>query len=350
MRSWPFAAFGGPLQEQTGPSPKPTGSALLVRVAACGVCHTDVHTWEGSYDLGAGRRLDLSGRVRLPLTLGHEIAGKVEACGPDAPPSLVGRSVVVYPWIGCGECASCRLGRDTFCARPRYLGVDSPGGFADEVLVPDAKYVVTFDRLSAEQAAPLACSGLTAYSALRKIGSPGEQDPVLMIGAGGVGLCALSMSRSLMQAPVAMADLDARRLAAARRLGAATVVDTSDMARAKDLLERTAPAGFAAAIDFVGSPTTFELAWSSLRKGATLVVVGLFGGEARFPLPMLPARALTVIGSYVGSLDELRQVVRLADENRFPSIPITPRPMATACRCLEELRAGRVLGRTVLVP
>jgi D-arabinose 1-dehydrogenase-like Zn-dependent alcohol dehydrogenase len=321
-----------------------------VSVAACGVCHTDVHTWEGSYDLGAGRRLDLSGRVRLPLTLGHEIAGKVVACGPDAPQPLIGRSVVVYPRIGCGECASCRQGRDTYCAQPRYLGVDRPGGFADEVLVPDARYVVPFDRISAEQAAPLTCSGLTAYSALRKIGSPGDQDTFLMIGAGGVGVAALSMSRSLMQAPVAIADLDAVRLAVARRLGTSTVIDTSDMARAQDVLRHAAPARFAAAIDFVGSPATFELAWSSLRKGATLVVVGLFGGEARFPVPMLPARALTLIGSYVGSLDELKEVLRLADENRFPSIPITPRPMATVCNCLEDLRAGRVLSRTVLIP
>lgn len=350
MRSWSFTAFGGPLQEQASPSPKPTGRALLVRVSACGVCHTDVHTWEGSYDLGAGRRLDLSGRVRLPLTLGHEIAGEVVACGPDAPASLIGRTVVVYPWIGCGECASCRQGRDTFCGQPRYLGVDSPGGFADEVLVPDAKYAVPFDRLAAEQAAPLACSGLTAYSALRKIGTPGEHDPVLMIGAGGVGLSALSMCRSLMQAPVAMADLDAGRLTAARRLGASIVIDTSDPARAEDALRQAAPTGFAAAIDFVGSPATFELAWSSLRKGATLVVVGLFGGEARFPLPMLPARALTLMGSYVGSLDELKQVVQLADDNRISPIPITTRSMATACNCLEDLRAGRVLGRTVLVP
>lgn len=348
--SWQLRHFGGALEPVVEPPVDLPDQGVRLRVLASGVCHTDVHTWEGSYDLGGGRKLDLSARVRLPLTLGHEIAGTVVACGDSADRRWLGRRAVVYPWIGCGACEACAAGRDPFCAKPRYLGIDAHGGFAEHVNVPHERYLVPIDRLQPGQAAPLACSGLTAWSALGKVAPLGPREPLLLIGAGGVGLAAMGQARARVQAPVTVADLYDDKLDAARALGAVHTVRTDDHAAALQALQQAAPTGFAAVIDFVGSPQTFELAWSVLRKGGTLVVVGLFGGEARFPLPMLPARSLTVRGSYVGSLQEMHALVAAAESGAVALPPLTPRPLAQAHACLCDLRAGRGIGRFVLLP
>lgn len=350
MTRWVYRQFGGPLQAEADTPRACEPGELLLRVLACGVCHTDVHTWEGRYDLGGGRALDLSGRVKLPRVLGHEIAGEVQACGPGVDPSWVGRRAVVYPWVGCGHCAACLQDNDPFCPQPRFLGIDQDGGFADEVTVPDARCLVPFERLSPQQAAPLACSGLTSWSALDKAGALRAGEPLLLIGAGGVGLAALGQALARSPAPICVVDRDAGRLQAAAALGAAHTVTASDAPATLEALRRAQPQGFVAAIDFVGTPDTFELAWSVLRKGGRMVVVGLFGGEARFALPMLPARALSLLGSYVGTLAQLRALVTSAERGEFALPPAQPRPLAMAGQCLCDLRDGLGLGRFVLTP
>jgi D-arabinose 1-dehydrogenase-like Zn-dependent alcohol dehydrogenase len=350
MTRWVFRRFGGPIEADAVTSDALQPGAVRLRVLACGVCHTDIHTWEGRYDLGGGRELDLSGRVKLPLALGHEVAGEVVACGPGVQASWLGRRCVVYPWIGCGQCTTCAAGQDPFCAKPRYLGIDQHGGFAHEVTVPDPRYLVPFDRLTPQQAAPLACSGLTAWAALDKAGPLGAEEPLLIIGAGGVGLAALGQARARWTAPIVVIDLDEGRLRAAAALGADHTVVSDGGPATLEALRHLLPQGFRAAIDFVGRPATFELSWSVLRKGGRMVVVGLFGGEARFPLPMLPARSLSLLGSYVGSLEQLHELVQGAERGEFSLPPAHPRPLASAWQCLCELREGRGLGRFVLVP
>ena len=348
MTSYQLAAFGEPLVRVEGPVPEPQGSEVVLRVLACGVCHSDLHLAEGYFELGAGKRMDLAAALRLPRTLGHEIAGEVVAAGPDAEVPIGARRVV-FPWIGCGACATCRAGNEHVCARPQALGANRDGGFSDHVVVPHARYLLDFGDLPVELAATYACSGLTAYGALRKAAPVSAAEPLLIVGAGGVGEAAIRLTRILFRAGAVVADLDERKRANALDAGAASAVDPREPGTRKALLTQT-DGGFAAAIDFAGSTASAEFALSVLRKGGKLIVVGLYGGTLELALPLVPLRALTIAGSYVGSLKELRELLALAQHGAGPRIHYERRPLDEAQAALDALRGGGVIGRTVLAP
>ncbi|MBL4641313.1 MAG: alcohol dehydrogenase catalytic domain-containing protein [Verrucomicrobiales bacterium] len=163
-------------------------------VTAAGVCHTDLHIREGGYDLGHGRKLEFAQRgIALPLVMGHETVGEVVAAGPDVGTLDRGKKYVVYPWIGCGTCAVCASGQEQLCMKPQFLGMHVDGGYATQIRVPHPKYLHEIGDIPPENAAPLACSGLTAYGALKKVESTLKDHALLVIGAGGLGLmCELS--------------------------------------------------------------------------------------------------------------------------------------------------------------
>ena len=350
MRSYQLTGYRAPLERREGPRPEPAGDEVLLAVEACGVCHSDLHLADGYFDLGDGRRLDLTGGRDLPFTLGHEIAGVVVARGPGAAGVAVGERRVVYPWIGCGGCPTCDGGDEHLCGAPRALGITRAGGFADHVLVPHARYLFDAGTVAVARAATCACSGLTAYGALRKVAA--RRDPVphlLLVGLGGVGMAALGLAPSVVTADLLAADVDPARLEAARGRGAAWTVDAGAADAAKQVRRRTG-GGASAAIDFVGSPQSAALALGALAPGGTLVVVGLFGGALRLSLPLLPLKQLTIRGSYVGSLAEMAELMALVRENGVPSLPIDERPLGEAQATLDDLRAGGVLGRAVLRP
>ena len=188
MLSYQLEAFGRPLSQVIRDTPQPQGSEVVVRVGSCGVCHSDVHLHDGYFDLGGDAKLDMTRTVQPPRTLGHEIAGTVVAVGPQATGVQVGDRRVVFPWIGCGSCSLCEACQEHLCNSPRALGVHRDGGFADHVVVPHPRYLLDYGSLAEEQACTYACSGLTAYGALRKVAPLGLRDPLLIIGAGGVGL------------------------------------------------------------------------------------------------------------------------------------------------------------------
>ena len=192
MISYQLTQFGQPLSRIKRTSPIPVGDEVLLRVSACGVCHSDVHLSDGFFDLGPGRRVDLSKGRELPLTLGHEISGEIVAIGPTCTGVSVGDQRVVYPWLGCRMCAVCTDGQEHLCASPRSLGVVLDGGFADHVIVPHVRYLFDLSAVDPALACTYACSGLTAYSALMKVKAVAAGRHVLLIGAGGVGLAALS--------------------------------------------------------------------------------------------------------------------------------------------------------------
>jgi D-arabinose 1-dehydrogenase-like Zn-dependent alcohol dehydrogenase len=344
-----FTAFGAPLAQSERATPRPIGSEVLLRVAACGVCHSDLHLRDGYFELGEGKRIDLSRGIPLPHVLGHEILGEVAALGPEARGLAVGESRVVYPWIGCGACAVCARGEEQLCAKPRALGVNVAGGYADHVLVPHPRYLFDFGALPEALACTYACSGLTAYGALRKVAPLGTDDPLLILGAGGVGLAGVRLARQVTgQAPL-VADLDAAKRNAALAAGATAAIDPQAPDAAKALVKATG-GGVAAAIDFVGAESSARFGYEVLRKGGTLVLVGLFGGALRLPLPMLPLRAISLRGSYVGSPREFAELLALARSGAVAPIPVRTRPLAEAEAALRDLKAGRVTGRIVLEP
>ena len=350
MHSCQLTGYGAPLARIEAARPEPSGDEVLLAVEACGVCHSDLHLADGYFDLGDARRLDLTGGRELPFTLGHEIAGVVVACGPAAAGVAVGDRRVVYPWIGCGACPTCDAGEEHLCAASRALGVTRPGGFADHVLVPHARYLFDPGPVAASAAATCACSGLTAYGALRKVAARRAPTPhLLVVGLGGVGLAALSLARSVVAAELIAADIDAAKLDAAAARGAAGTVDAAAPDAVKQV-RRSTGGGAAAAIDFVGSAQSATFALGALAPGGTLIVVGLFGGALKLSVPLLPLKQLTIRGSYVGSPSEMAELMALARGGAVPPVPIDERPLAAAQSALDDLRAGAVLGRVVLRP
>jgi D-arabinose 1-dehydrogenase-like Zn-dependent alcohol dehydrogenase len=351
MRSFAVCRCGEPLQLIERPTPQPQGSEVLLRVLAAGVCHSDLHIWEGEYDLGGGRVLKLADRgVTLPLAMGHENVGEVVACGPEAEEVAVGDRRLVFPWIGCGTCPSCRRGEEQLCPAPRFLGVFAPGGYSDHLLVPHPKYLIDFGTIPVEQAAPLACSGVTTYGALMKLGRDLlAREAVVLVGAGGLGLMALSLVKALGGRGAIVLDIDPRKRAAALAAGALAAVDPA-APDARQAVVAAAGGAAWAAIDLVGSAQTVQFCIDCLAKGGTLIVVGLYGGAITLPTPHLPLRALTLRGSYTGSLAELRDLVALVQRSPLPLVPTQIRPLTEANAALLDLKAGRVIGRQVLRP
>jgi len=348
MRSYQVVEFGHTLRDTDMLDPKPTGDEVVIAVKAAGVCHSDLHIWEGGFDLGGGRKLTLKDRgVQLPLTLGHETAGEILSIGPNVTDRKVGEMCLVYPWIGCGVCRVCRDGHENLCMKPRCLGIHCDGGYSDQLVVPHSKYLLPLEGLDPVASAPLACSGVTTYSALKKLGSIIRDEPVLVIGAGGLGLMCVSILKAMGGKGAVVVDIDERHRDAGIAAGAIAAIDGAG----PDALERTA-AAFSepckAAIDLVGSPSTAALAFDSLARGGKLVMVGLFGGAAPWSLPLIPMKAATIAGSYTGNLSETKELLDLARSGGVPNIPIQRRPLSAASEALEGLKAGRVVGRVVL--
>ena len=349
MRCYPVTAFGAPLPRTERATPTPQGTEVLLRITASGVCHSDLHLSEGKFDLGEGESFDLSRTMTLPVTMGHEIAGEVVALGPEARGATVGDRRVVFPWIGCGTCALCTAGDEQLCGRPRALGIVADGGYADHVLVPHPRYLLAFDPLPDAAACTLACSGLTAYGALSKVAPLGASDPLLVIGAGGVGLSAVRLARTVTGTAAIAADIDPAKRDAALAAGAAHAVDPAAPGAARALIKETG-GGVAAALDFVGSAASAQFGLDALRKGGRLILVGLFGGSLRLKLPLVPMRAISVGGSYVGTLAQFETLVGLARAGGLPPLPVHERPLDTVNGTLADLRAGRIVGRAVLRP
>ncbi|MBI1776914.1 MAG: alcohol dehydrogenase catalytic domain-containing protein [Proteobacteria bacterium] len=350
MLSYQVTDFGKPLARVAVETPRPKGTEVLVRVKACGVCHSDLHLADGYYDLGRGKQMTLSDRgIKLPLTLGHEVVGTVAALGPEARGVEPGAVRLVYPWLGCGACAPCRAEEENLCVAGQSIGVFRPGGYSDHLIVPHPKYLVDIDGIDPALAATYACSGVTAFSALKKIGPTLPGDWVAILGLGGVGLAAVHIAPALLGAPVIGIDLEEAKLAAARAAGIRQTVNAGESDAAKRL-RGLAGNRLMAVVDFVGSAASAKLALDALTKGGRYIVVGLFGGEITLPLVSLPLKALTLRGSYVGSLPELKELIGLVKAGKIKPIPVASRPLEDANAALADLRAGRIIGRQVLAP
>ena len=348
MRAHCIVRHGEPLEALDRPIPEPVGTEVLVRVTAAGLCHTDLHIWEGSYDLGGGKRLTLAERgIHLPITPSHEICGEIVAAGSLAD-VRGGMRCLVHPWIGCGACAACQRGEENICIKPQSLGIVRPGGFGEYVLVPDPRYLIDIEDLDAAQAAPLACAGLTTFSALKKFGARIHEAPLVVIGAGGLGLSAISILRAQGGVGAIVVDVDARKREAALDAGALLAIDGNREDAAQQIVEAT-DGGARAVLDLVGATATQTLALASIARGAHIVICGLMGGNITIPLPFIPMRPITIQGSYVGTLDELRALVELAKRSKAAIIPVTRRPLSEANDALRDLRDGKVIGRIVLV-
>ena len=316
-----------------------------MRIERCGVCHSDLHMQDGYFVLGGDKKLDVRAGRTLPFTLGHEIAGTVEGAGPDSD-TKSGARVAVYPWIGCGQCAACKVGDENICTAPRHLGTTVDGGFATYVLVPHPRYLIDYAPLPAGYAGALMCSGLTAYSALKRLADRAARAPLLLIGLGGVGLTGLALARAMYGTAPFVADIDPKKREAALAAGAAEAFDPSDPNARKALLK--ASGGIYAACDFAGSDASLNFATGVLAKGGKVVVTGLIGGAYSTAVAMFPLKAMTIEGTMTGTLAEARELIDLVRAKKIAPPPLAERPLTQASATLDDLRAGRIVGRVVL--
>jgi alcohol dehydrogenase, propanol-preferring len=349
MRAWAVIESGQPLKEIDLPTPEPKGSEVLLEVTYCGVCHSDLHIWDGYYDVGGGQKMSLKDRgVVLPLAMGHEIVGRVVKLGPEASGVKPGDVRIVFPWLGCGKCEKCLSEDDNMCTvAAKSLGVFANGGYGTHVIAPQPRHLVDPGSLNPAVAATYACSGITVYSAIKKVMPLKPTQPIVLVGAGGLGLNAIAVLRALKHENIISVDISAEKRDAAMKAGATKTVDGSGEGVAKRIME-VAGGPVPAVIDLVNGTATARFAYAALDKGGKLIQVGLFGGELTLALPVMAMRALTVQGSYVGNPKELRELVRLAQAGDLQALPVATIPQNQANEALNRLRDGKVTGRLVL--
>ena len=341
------------LQVQDLDIPKATGSQVVVKVRSSGVCHSDIHLWEGGYEGIEGQFLKASDRgVTYPLTPGHEIAGIIESLGEEAEKEAIDKNdkVIVYPWIGEGLCPACRVGEENLCDKPRSLGVYTEGGYAEYVLVPSYKYLVKIGDLDTDVASTLSCSALTAYGAVKNADLKPNDNVVIVGAGGGLGLMAVQLAKAVTGARIIALDLDQEKLKVAKENGADEIVSPKEGDPAKRVMEITENLGADAIIDFVNASKTVETDMKMLRRRGRAVLVGLFGGELKLSLVSMPTRAYRLIGSYTGSLSELIELVSLAKRGVIEPVVSHRFKLSQATEALQMLKDGKILGRGVINP
>jgi len=360
LRTYAVFDFGEDLKLYKRPLPVPTGTEVLVRTTFAGMCHSDLHIWEGYFDLGGGKKMPLP--YKRPFSLGHEIEGEVIAVGPDVPRNRFkrGKSYAVYPWIGCdctSSCVQCRKETTNhLCQSHKTKGFTDGksiyGGYASHSLVPHWKYLLDYeDALPRGLGCIYMCSGLTAYSALKKVRDLADANPkdVLIIGLGGLGFQALGFAQIMLGGMPLVADIDEEKLSEARRRGC-RAYNSKDKNAAKAVKRESFDGtGIIAVVDFVGSTATQAFAESVLRKGGKSVIVGLFGGMMSRPLVMWPFKARSVEGSFVGSFADAKEMLAVlrSSKSKIHTPPHHFRSIADASRSLRDLKARRVMGRCI---
>jgi D-arabinose 1-dehydrogenase-like Zn-dependent alcohol dehydrogenase len=227
--------------------------------------------------------------------------------------------------------------------------VQLDGGYASHVLVPDARYLYDYGAVPTELACTYACSGITAYGALKKVRDVVRGQQLLIVGAGGVGFAGLMLAQAMLEARIVVADIDEAKLQAAKAAGADHVVNAASNGARREVMGLTG-GGAAAVVDFVGSAKSAAFGFSCLAANASMVVVGLFGGAFELSTALLPLKNLTLRGSITGSPAEMAELMALVKAGRVKPLPVATRPLDQAQQTLDDLRAGRILGRVVLVP
>jgi len=343
-----------PLEVKQLETPKPRGSQVLVKVQSSGVCHSDIHLWDGGYTGLNGQFLKTTDRgVKYPLTPGHEIAGIITDMGEDAKDMAKDafrqdQKVMVYPWVGDGLCPACRVGDENLCDNPRSLGVYRDGGYAEYVLVPNYRYLLPIpENLDTETAATLSCSALTAYGAVKNTAIKPDNN-IVIVGAGGLGIMAIQLAKAVFGARIIVIDLGDEKLKVAKENGADETINSKNEDPVSKVMELTNKKGADTVIDFVNASKTVETDMQLLRKRAKVVLVGLFGGELKLNLVSMPTRAYSIIGSYTGNIQDMAELVSLANRKVIKPVISDRFKLSEATDALTKLKEGKIIGRGVI--
>ena len=341
MKAYQVTENGKPLKEKNFETPSPKGKEVLIKTIACGVCHSDVHIHDGYFDLGGGAKLPTP--LLEPLTMGHEVFGEIVAIGKEVSKVKVGEKYVIYPWIGCGDCELCNNDKTHYCMNNSNIGINVSGGYADHVLVPGEQYLFDAGDTPDNLAGSYACRGLTAFSALRKAEPYPHDNSLIIVSAGGLGLLALKIARAAYGINPIVIDIDDEKLKVASDLGASLTINSLSEDTAKQIIEATG-GGAKAIVDFVGAEASVNLGYQCLSKGGKQVVVGLFGGQLTIPLPLLTLTEKKLMGSYVGSLGEMKDLMKLVSAGKIEPVEVESRDVSEDNRTLEEMKSGKLLG------
>ncbi len=323
---------GAPLVVEEVPDPVAGPGEILICVKACGVCHTDLHLAVGEWRLS-----------KLPLVMGHEAVGVVEKVGEGVTNFKAGDRAGI-PWIyhTCGACEFCTSDREALCPTITVTGFMVDGGFAEYVKAPASHSVSTPAELSFAEAAPIYCAGLTPYRAL-KISGARVGDTVAVWGVGGLGHYGVQIAKAMGTRVVAV-DIAPEKLELARRLGADDVVDAARIEPGKAI---KALGGAHVVVNLAPNPETIAQGFEALRRGGTLVLVGLPQGNFTLPILGSVAKGIRILTSAVGSRQDLREVLALAAAGKIKSV-------VESCRLedingvFDRMRRGEILGRTVV--
>ena len=329
---------------------EPTGKQVLLKIISAGVCHSDVHLRDGGVDLG-GTFFDVTNiGVKYPYTPGHEIVGTIEKIGESVQNVKIGDTVLVYTWLGCGECPTCKNGEQNLCEISNWLGVFQNGGYAEQIIVPDSKFLINIGDLNPDSAAPLGCAGLTAYATMKKALLNSPENILIIGGGGGLGLLAVQLAKYLSKCNIICADIDDEKLKTAKELGADHVVNINDNDVSQKIRSITNEKGVECIVDLVGLSQTFQFSQSIIRKRGNIIQVGLHGGIANAPLPFFPLLCLTITYVLTGTFDDLIELVNLAKKGVVKPIISKHYSLDEASLALDDLKNGKILGRAVINP
>jgi propanol-preferring alcohol dehydrogenase len=337
MKAAVLHEFKKPLIFEEVPRPQLGPGDVLIKVEACGVCHSDLHVADGDWS-------QLSAIVKRPLILGHEIAGRVMEKGEDVRDLRIGDRVGI-PWVHwtCGECEFCREGNENLCSRQKITGVTVDGGYAELVKAPASHAIKIPDGLSLSDAAPLFCAGVTVFRALKKARiSPGQR--LAVFGVGGLGHLAVQLGVGL-GADVTAIDISDEKLALAKSLGASAALNAASGNAVKELRGK---GGVHVALVASAARAAYDMAFSCVRPTGTLLVVGLPAENICFPPILMSAKEVWIQASAVGTREDVREVLALAAAGKI-RCQVGTRPLCEANEVLEQLRSGQVSGRIVLV-
>ena len=339
MKAAVLREFKKPLAIEEVGRPQPGTGEILIRIEACGVCHSDVHVVDGDWP-------QFSRIVKTPLIPGHEVAGVVVEKGEAVEDLKIGDRVGL-PWIywTCGECEFCHEGNENLCRRQKITGVTNDGGYAEFVKAPASHALKIPDSLSSLQAAPLFCAGVTVYRALKHSGiSPGQR--LAIFGIGGLGHLAVQFGQALGAEVIAI-DISEEKLALAQSLGASATINVSSNNNViKELRTR---GGVHLALVTSAARASYDMAFYCVRPTGTLMVVGLPADPICFPAILMAAGEIRIQASTVGTRQDLREVLAMAAAGKV-RCQVAARPVAEVNEALEQLRGGQVSGRLVLAP
>ncbi|GAA0927698.1 alcohol dehydrogenase AdhP [Kribbella koreensis] len=333
MKAAVVTGFDRPLEVQDRVRPEPAAGQVLVRMEACGLCHTDIHAAHGDWPV----------KPSPPFVPGHEGVGVVEQLGAGVTSHKIGDRVAIA-WLGsaCGECRYCIDGRETLCQHQANSGYSVDGGWS-EYAVADAKYVVSVpDGVSAFDAAPLTCAGVTSYKAI-KVARIQPTENVAVFGVGGLGHLAIQYAK-IVGGTVIGVDLADNKLELAKELGATHVVNA---AREDPVEAIQALGGADVALAFAVTPLAFEQAFRSLRPGGRLICVALPAeGTMQIPIFDTVLKGIEIIGSIVGTRQDLTEVFALHAAGRTRVIAES-RKLDEVNTSIAQVLAGEVPARLV---